>query len=179
MQRQYSSVKKNSLNDKVQPIFVSAIQMGEGEDDPLIGEQRANKVNNIIMNLYKSLMEKGDQIQLDNTPLTNIVIKYSNRVYNVIDTGFLFYRNLSFILDTAGMKKDNLYSLFEIQHGVPLVEDLVFIGVDNETPSRFLNNYGFFSFTTDDTGKMQLSFYAIDDVPATNWGVYIGFLYRL
>ena len=74
MQRQYSSVKKNSLNDKVQPIFVSAIQMSEGEDDPLIGEQRANKVNNIIMNLYKSVMEKGDQIQLDNTPLTNIVV---------------------------------------------------------------------------------------------------------
>lgn len=179
MQRQYSSVKKNSLNDKVQPIFVSAIQMSEGEDDPLIGEQRANKVNNIIMNLYKSLMEKGDQIQLDNTPLTNIVIKYSNRVYNVIDVGFLFYRNLSFVLDTAGMKKDVLYSLFEIQHGIPLVDDLVFLGVDNETPSRFLNNYGFFYFTTDDTGKMQLSFYAIDDVPATNWGVYIGFLYKV
>ena len=179
MQRQYSSVKKNSLNDKVQPIFVSAIQMSEGEDDPLIGEQRANKVNNIIMNLYKSLMEKGDQIQLDNTPLTNIVIKYSNRVYNVIDVGFLFYRNLSFVLDTAGMKKDVLYSLFEIQQGIPLVDDLVFLGVDNETPSRFLNNYGFFYFTTDDTGKMQLSFYATDDVPATNWGVYIGFLYKV
>lgn len=179
MYTQYSSVKKNSLNDKVQPIFVSAIQMSEGEDDPLIGEQRANKVNNIIMNLYKSLMEKGDQIQLDNTPLTNIVIKYSNRVYDVIDIGFLFYRNLSFVLDTAGMKKDGLYSLFEIQHGMPLVEDLVFLGVDNETPSRFLNNYGFFSFTTDDAGKMQLSFYATSDVPATNWGVYIGFLYKV
>lgn len=167
------------MSDKVQPIFVSAIQMGEGEDDPLIGEQRADKVNGIIMNLYKSLMEHGDQIQLDNTPLTNIVIKYSNRVYDVIDTGFLFYRNLSFVLDTAGMKKDGLYSLFEIQSGVPLVEDLVFLGVDNETPSRFLNNYGFFYFTSDDAGKMQLSFYATADLPATNWGVYIGFLYRI
>lgn len=173
-------VTKNSLSDKVQPIFVNAIQMGEGEDDPLIGEQRADKVNGIIMNLYKSLMENGDQIQLDNTPLTNIVKKYSNRIYDVIDTGFLFYRNLSFVLDTAGMKKDGVYSLFEIQSGVPMVEDLVFLGVNSDTaPTDILNNYGFFYYTSDDNGNMQISFYCVKDAPSTNFGVYIGFLYRI
>lgn len=155
--------------------------MEVGETKPMIGKQRADKINSIIKQSYNQLIATTSQHRISREVVNQLVQKVANRVLNLRDIGFLNFHTLSFTLNTAGLKKDKTYPLIAIKPGQIITDDVQFLGVnDNNAPTNFLNNYGFFYYTSNKIAKeMQISFRCIRDCPSTTFGVYMTVLYNI
>lgn len=163
------------------PIFVDESQMGKDEKDKMLGKNRADKINGIIKQCYNQLISKTEQEQLKKETAKQLIKQKSNRITSLKDVGFAEYHTLSFVLNTSDMKNGNIYPLFEIKKGMKINDDISFFGVNSQiSPDKFLNNYGFFLYTTNDIKQQQqISFYAYSDLPPTSFGVFLNCLYKI
>ena len=163
------------------PIYVSEEQMGAGETKPLLGKQRADKINAIIKQCYNQLVATTSQHKQRVETTNQLITNTSNRILNYRDIGFLMYHTISFIFNTDGLKSGKTYPLIVIKDGDYINDDINFLGVNNANkPSDFINNYGFFLFTYNPLAKeKQISFRCLRNCPSTTFGVYMTLLYEI
>lgn len=163
------------------PTYVDERQMGQNENDPYIGKNRAEKINSIIKQAYNQLVAHTDQVQEEKKTLKQLVSQKTNRVYSLRDVGFGEFHTISFTLNTAGMVKDKIYPLLVIKKGTAINEDISFLGVnDQDAPSKFLNSYGYFLYTYSDIAEeKQISFFCYDTPPNSSFGCFLNCLYSI
>lgn len=163
------------------PTYVDEKQMGQDEKDPLIGKNRAEKINSIIKQAYNQLVSHTDQPQEAKKTLEQLVIQKSNRVIGLRDVGFGEFHTISFALNTEGMVAGEVYPLLSIKKGKSVNGDIAFLGVNSKTtPTKYLNSYGYFVFSESKiANEMQVSFFCDSAPGATTYGCFLNLLYEI
>lgn len=141
--------------------------------------KQVEKANNIISSAYNEFINKTNQTKINSVTDWSITKRTSTRVGEYHDNCFETFCHLSFYFNSSGFTANSNQAVFTIKAGTPLT-GITFLGVNSYTsPSDFLNNYGYFTFTFNaSVQEYHISFVSYSaDLPNTSWGVYMTFAY--
>ncbi len=142
-------------------------------------KEQVNQINTIIQSAYNEFIEKTTQTRINEVRQWQVTKRANTNVGEYHDNCFEEYCHLSFYFNSTGYTSGDQPIVFVIKRGTPL-SGITFLGVNSlESPSDFLNNYGYFTFTYNQSlNEYHISFVPFADCPSTSWAVYMTFSYE-